>query len=110
MKRSCQYASAIVLALITAPNCAQAQTMPPPSGNWHSTTSATRLVVSGQGCALYAYDHVQVAGKCSWNGGTRGGILTITYPMPLEPGHVRYAIIWVDRNMITVFGEPFRRQ
>ncbi len=78
-------------------------------GNWQSTTSATRLVVTNSGCALYAYEWVQFVGACSWDGGTIGGILTITYPMPLEPGRVRYPIRWVNKNAIDLGGEPFRR-
>jgi hypothetical protein len=84
---------------------------PRPLGTWQSLTSATRLVVQDDGQAvMYANGMVQVAGAWSWNAGWNGGTLDVVYPMPLEPGHVRYAITWIDGDSITVFGEPFQRE
>ncbi len=111
LKRSTITAVGLCAAtLMAAAQQAEAQAIPAPFGNWQSATSATRLVVTQSGCAMYAYERVQVAGACSWNAGSVGGILTITYPMPLEPGRVQYTIVWVNKNAITVFGEPFRRR
>lgn len=102
--------AAMALALLGESTQVQAQGAAAPTGTWQSTASPTRFVITPQGCTMYFQGRVRVAGTCSWNASSRGGILTITYPMPLEPGHVRYSVVWVDTNNITIFGEPFRRQ
>jgi len=53
---------------------------------------------------------VRVSGRCTWNPTSRGGILDIIYPMPLQPGHVRYSVVWVNRTTITVFGDVFHKR
>ncbi|MCW5746491.1 MAG: hypothetical protein KIT36_09860 [Alphaproteobacteria bacterium] len=95
----------IVLAAAT-PALAQA---PPPIGHWRSRTSTAQLLVYQNGsCAFLGTQPVQ--GTCSWNASSRGGILTLQYPMPLEPGKIYFNIIWVNQTTITVFGEYFYRQ
>ncbi len=96
---------AIVLALTALPASAQA---PPPFGHWATAQHVEELVVLQSGtCGFFFKRQVRVSGRCSWNPSSRGGILTITYPMPLEPGHVRYNIVWVNRTTITVWGDVF---
>jgi hypothetical protein len=81
----------------------------PPFGQWASRTSTARLYVQRNAwCAFVGT--TQVHGSCTWNATSRGGILTIYYPMPLEPGKVYFDIVWVNQSTITVWGEYFYRQ
>lgn len=98
--------AAAFAALLGAPAAAQA---PPPIGHWRSGTSASQLIVYPNGaCAFLGGRPVQ--GSCSWNPSSRGGILTLVYPMPLEPGKIYFNVVWVNQRAITVFGEPFYLQ
>jgi hypothetical protein len=36
--------------------------------------------------------------------------LDLTYPMPLQPGHNRWSVIWVNQKTITLDGETFHKQ
>ena len=90
----------------SAPASAQA---PPPFGHWRSGTSTAQLYVYPNGtCAFLGTRPVQ--GTCSWSATSRGGILTLMYPMPLEPGKIYFNVVWVNQTTISVFGEPFYRQ
>ena len=89
-----------------APASAQA---PAPLGHWRSGTSTAQLYVYPNGnCAFLGTRPVQ--GTCSWNPTSRGGILTLMYPMPLEPGKIYFNVVWVNQATISVFGELFYRQ
>jgi hypothetical protein len=102
--------AALATILTVVPNVACAQA-PPPVGNWSTTPPTERLVVYANGtCGFFFNGQVRVSGRCTWNPTSRGGILDITYPMPLEPGHVRYSIVWVNRTTITVFGDVFHKR
>lgn len=82
---------------------------PAPLGHWRSRTSAAQLIVYQNGsCAFLGSRPVQ--GNCTWNASSRGGILTLIYPMPLEPGKIYFNVVWVDQATISVFGELFSRQ
>jgi hypothetical protein len=99
--------SAVALAIGQATTAA-AQA-PPPIGHWASRTSAAQLLVYQNGaCAFLGARPVQ--GNCTWNASSRGGILTLFYPMPLEPGKIYFNIVWVDQATISVFGEFFYRR
>ena len=101
-------ASAVILLVEAKPALAQA---PMPIGNWYSKTSPSVLVVEQTAnCGFFYKGKVQVSGRCTWNASSNGGILDITYPMPLEPGHVRYNIVWIDKDKIRVWGEVFYRK
>ena len=90
----------------SAPVLAQA---PPPLGHWRSGTSTAQLYVYPNGnCAFLGTRPVQ--GTCTWSGTSRGGILTLIYPMPLEPGKIYFNVVWVNQTTISVFGELFYRQ
>jgi hypothetical protein len=101
----------LALLVVSTSSIAQAQA-PPPIGRWaQSPRDGTESLVvyqNGQ-CAFFVRGRVQVGGTCSWQSSSRGGILTITYPMPLEPGHVRYNIVWINRTTITVFGDVMHK-
>jgi hypothetical protein len=105
-RRRLSYVLAVLLAVGVAPASAQA---PPPVGQWRSHTSTAQLLVYQNGaCAYFGTRPVQ--GNCTWNPSSRGGILTLFYPMPLEPGKIYFNIVWVNPTTISVFGELFYRQ
>jgi hypothetical protein len=104
--RSVCGAAVFAVALAVAPTPSQAQAAPPPIGHWSTTPPGEDLYVYQNGmCSFLANGRVTVQGRCSWNPSSRGGILTITYPMPLEPGKVRYNIVWINRQTISVWGD-----
>jgi len=92
------------------PSPAPAQAASPPIGHWATSPPSEELYVNPSGCAFYYQGRPRVQGRCSWNPSSRGGILTITYPMPLEPGKVRYNIVWINRTTISVFGDIFHKR
>jgi hypothetical protein len=103
-------AVSLALAFASAPSPSQAQA-PPPIGHWAQPPPGEELYVYQNGtCAFLVRRRVQVQGRCTWNPSSRGGILTITYPMPLEPGKVRYNIVWINSQTISVWGDILRRQ
>lgn len=40
----------------------------------------------------------------------KGGILDLQYPMPLQPGHIRWSVVYINQTTITVDGETFYKQ
>jgi hypothetical protein len=106
------FAIAVLGALLaicpTSPALAQA---PPPFGHWATSPASEELYVYQNGtCGFFFKGKLQVSGSCSWNPSSAGGILTISYPMPLRPGLVRYNIVWVNRTTIKVWGDVFHRK
>src|ERR1700744_6626201 len=98
---------ALVPAFAAAPAHAQA---PPPIGHWVTQGSVEELWVFSNGnCGFYFKKQLRVAGRCSLNASSRGGILDIVYPMPLQPGHVRYSCVYVNRTTMSVFGDIFHK-
>lgn len=95
-------------ALLGAVGAALAEA-PPPVGRWVSGTSGAVLMVAANGACGF-HGAVSVSGQCTWQPSSRGGILTLFYPMPLEPGRIYYSIVWVDPDRITVEGELFARR
>ncbi|HHY49561.1 MAG TPA: hypothetical protein GYA10_07425 [Alphaproteobacteria bacterium] len=95
-------------ALSSTPALAQAAA---PIGFWTTADDGERLMVQPNAqCSFFAVGGVQVAGDCTWDSTSRGGILSIWYPMPLGPAAVRYNIVWIDDNTISVFGDIFYRR
>src|SRR5687768_12937486 len=100
-------ALALLVVLITAAQPAQAQEAPPPFGVWWGENSGDDLVLNADG-SCSASCTVNVAGSCDWLPSSARAILTLYYPMPLEPGRVSWSIIWIDQNLMMVNGvEPF---
>jgi|GEM_PF-3552829 len=99
-------ALALLVVLITAAQPAQAQEAPPPFGVWWGENSGDYIVLNADGsCSFTAVSGtVNVAGWCEWLPSSVGGILTLYYPMPLEPGRVSWSIIWIDQNLMMVNG------
>jgi hypothetical protein len=109
--RACALATILgIIVTIFAASPARAQA-PPPFGHWATSPAVEELVVNTNAtCGFFFKGKLQVSGSCSWNPSSRGGILTISYPMPLRPGLVRYNIVYVNRNKITVWGDVFYRK
>jgi hypothetical protein len=98
---------AACLALLVAvllPVAARAQAAPP-MGRWATKDRVEELDVFSNGCRFLVRGRTQFVGRCGWSPSSRGGILTIVYPMPLRPGKVRYSIVWINKSTITVFGD-----
>jgi len=99
--------TASIVVLRPAVSSAQAAA---PVGHWATKGNVEQLWVFRNGTCSFAYKgRTTVAGRCTWDGTSRGGILTIIYPMPLEPGKVRENIVWVNSTTITVWGDVFHK-
>ena len=101
---------AAALGAVALPLPTAAQAAPPPLGHWATAGYVEELWVFSNGTCSFLYRRQpRVQGRCFWQGSSRGGILTITYPMPLEPGKVRYNVVWVNRTTITVWGDVMHK-
>lgn len=90
----------LFVAAMLVPQIAQAQSAAP-IGVWQGLNSGDYLNIQADGhCS--ATGHVNVAGTCTWRSSYAGGILTMTYPWVLEPGHIYWNIIWINRGTIMV--------
>lgn len=91
---------------------ARAQASAPPIGNWVNVNKTNGLVVEQNGvCGFLVNGKAKWSGTCTWETpSARGGILDLTYPMPLQPGHIRWSVIWVNQTTITLDGETFYKQ
>ena len=89
---------------------ARAQAAPPPIGYW--VNQANSLVVQQNGsCGFLVNGKPKWSGTCRWETpSARGGILDLQYPMPLQPGHIRWSVIYVNQTTITLDGEAFTKQ
>ena len=88
---------------------ARAQAAPPPIGNWVNQGKTNSLVVEQNGvCGFLVNGKAKWSGTCKWETpSAKGGILDLQYPMPLQPGHIRWSVIYVNQTTITVDGEAF---
>jgi hypothetical protein len=102
----------LFLGLLLLPLVISAQgAAPMPYGHWATSPPSEELYVNPNGsCAFLFQGEVRFQGTCTWNPSSRGGILTLSYPMPLEPGKIYYNVIWVNSRTITVFGDVFHLQ
>ena len=87
-------------AALLGPQIAQAQS-PAPVGLWQGLNSGDYINVQANG-SCSASGSINVAGTCTWQSSAAGGILTMTYPWTLAPGHIYWNIIWIDRNTMMV--------
>jgi hypothetical protein len=100
-----------VLAAFWLSPAAYAQSAPPPIGTWSTNPASEQLVVNSDWtCAFFYMGKATVSGPCSWTASSAGGILDISYPMPLQPGHDYFNVIWLDQHSIQVSGDVFYRQ
>jgi hypothetical protein len=93
-------AAALIAPQLVAPQLAHAQS-PAPIGTWQGLNSGDYLSISSNG-SCYARGTVNVAGTCTWQASSAGGILTMTYPWTIAPGHIYWNIIWVNKTTILV--------
>jgi hypothetical protein len=101
-------AAVLTLFLVAGASGARAQA-PAPVGHWAGQGEDLYVYQNGM-CAFFANRRVVTQGRCYWQSTSRGGILTITYPMPLEPGKTRYNIVWINRTTISVWGDIMHLQ
>ena len=96
------------LALLAA-DAAQAQS-PPPFGYWEAEGGGQALNWSNDGACSFAANGTVTNGVCDWNPTSGGGILTLTYPWTLEPGHIYLNVVWQDEQTIVIEGFVFRKR
>ena len=84
----------------------------PPIGNWVNVNKTNGLVVEQNGvCGFLVNGKAKWSGTCRWETpSAKGGILDLQYPMPLQPGHIRWSVIYVNQTTITLDGEAFYKQ
>ena len=102
-------AATAVLCFIASTGVAFSQA-PYPLGFWTTENGGEQLLVENAQCSFASVGGVQVVGDCTWDPTSRGGILAIWYPMPLGPEAVRYNVVWIDDNTISVWGDIFYRR
>jgi hypothetical protein len=89
---------------------ANAQAAPPPIGTWANKTEGLVVQQSGT-CGFLVNGRAKWSGTCRWETpSARGGILDLQYPMPLQPGHVRWSVIYVNQTTITLDGDVFYKK
>ena len=89
---------------------ARAQNAPAPIGTWNAAGNVNTLVVEQSGtCGFLVNGKAKWSGRCTWQASAKGGILTLTYPMPLKPGQIRWSVIYTNQTTITLDGEAFRK-
>jgi hypothetical protein len=81
-----------------------------PFGFWTTTSGETLLVTVNGECSQGLNGSITVAGRCTWNGSYRGGILTIYASGLPNLAPVYFNVVWVNQNTITVWGDVFTRQ
>jgi hypothetical protein len=89
---------------------AGAQSASAPVGYWVTADGSEMLFVSETGCKFAASNGFTVLGTCAWNPTSRGGILTIMNVYNYKPAPIRYTIVWVNQNTITVWGDVFHKR
>jgi hypothetical protein len=91
---------------------ARAQASPAPIGYWNNQNKTNSIVVEQNGtCGFLVNGKAKWSGTCKWETpSAKGGILDLQYPMPLQPGHIRWSVIYVNQTTITLDGEAFYKQ
>ncbi|HVN93256.1 MAG TPA: hypothetical protein VMT38_06155 [Terracidiphilus sp.] len=103
-------AAACMLLGVFGVQTATAQASPPPIGTWANKTEGLVVMQSGT-CGFLVNGRPKWSGTCHWETpSARGGILDLTYPMPLQPGHIRWSVIWVNATTITLDGDVFYKK
>ena len=101
------------LGLCAAPLAAHAQSAPP-IGLWSTADGHERLLVSQNGYCDFAAEgpsgQAHILGACGWSSTSRGGILTIMNKNQFKPAPIRYNIVWINQQSISVWGDVFYRR
>ena len=105
-------AFACMLLGVMSSQIATAQAAPPPIGSWVNVNKTNGLVVEQNGtCGFLVNGKAKWSGTCRWETpSAKGGILDLQYSMPLQPGHIRWSVIYVNQTTITLDGEAFYKQ
>jgi len=103
---------ACMLLGVMSSQIATAQAAPPPIGSWVNVNKTNGLVVEQNGtCGFLVNGKAKWSGTCRWETpSAKGGILDLQYSMPLQPGHIRWSVIYVNQTTITLDGEAFYKQ
>ncbi len=80
---------------------------PMPTGLW--VYGAASFYISPSGCKFETPGFVTV-GPCSWNGTSRGGILTIMHNNGYKPAPVYFNVVWINQRKISIYGEVYQRR
>lgn len=98
------------LSLMSLSPAATAQGSPAPIGLWQGLNSGDYIMVQPNG-ACSASGSINVAGTCTWNATSTGGVLTMTYQWTIGPGRIHWSIRWIGRNMLLINNvEQFERR
>ena len=100
MKRLFRTSLAAAAALYIS-QAAHAQGSPAPIGLWQGKNSGDYILVQVNG-SCSASGSIKVAGTCTWSATSTGGVLTMTYPWTLAPGHIGWSIRWINRNTLLI--------
>jgi hypothetical protein len=104
-------AFACMLLGVMSNQAAGAQGAAPPIGSWVNQGKTNGLVVEQNGtCGFLVNGKAKWSGTCRWTASARGGILDLQYPMPLQPGHIRWSVVYINQTTISVDGETFYKQ
>jgi hypothetical protein len=73
----------------------------PPFGYWVGEASGDGIYLAQDGtCAVSG--SINMAGTCEWQASSIGGILTMTYPWVIAPGHLFWNIRYLSSNQMQV--------
>jgi hypothetical protein len=98
------------LLIALAPGAALAQAAPP-IGYWTTQGDGERLLIEATGsCSFMAVGGVEVAGSCTWNPSSAGGILTLYYSTARGLAPIYWSVIYRNATTITVDGDVFYRR
>lgn len=99
-----------LLPLMAPLHGATAQGSPAPIGLWQGMNSGDYIMVQANG-ACSASGTVNVAGRCSWNATSTGGVLTMTYQWTIGPARIHWSVRWLGRDLLLINNvEQFARR
>ena len=97
----------LCLLALASPALAQAYA---PVGYWGTADNGERLLVGADAqCSFEAAGAAPFGGNCTWQSTSPGGILAIWYSTIGGPAAVRWSVVWLNQNAITVNGDEFHR-
>ena len=89
---------------------------PAPYGVWaigNDSSNYATFIITPNGCQFKGTSPntgpVLIAGACSWDSTSRGGILTIMNVYNYQPAPIRYNIVWINQTTITVYGDVYHK-
>jgi len=99
-----------LLPLLALSQATHAQGSPAPIGLWQGQNSGDYIMVQANG-ACSASGSVNVAGTCTWNATSTGGVLTMTYQWTIGPARIHWSIRWISQDLLLINNvEQFARR